>query len=103
MNQTTPYQLERARAYRAESQQAIEYILSNDDLNKARLILKSIRRSINAEINLSDDDDSAYVKLLVAIARDLTDKKDDFSQLERIRNGFYKFIIAQNGSSDANR
>lgn len=103
MNQTTPYQLERARAYRAESQQAIEYILSNDDLNKARLILKSIRRSINAEINLSDDDDSAYVKLLVAIDRDLTDKKDAFSQLERIRNGFYKFIIAQNGSSDANR
>ncbi len=103
MNQTTPYQLERARAYRAESQKAIEYILSNDDLNKAELILKSIKRSINAEINMSDDEDSAYLKLLVVIARDLTDKEDAFSQLERIRNGFYKFIIAQNGSSDANR
>lgn len=103
MNQTTPYQLERARTYRAEAQQAIEYILSNDDLNKAKLILKSIKRSINAEINMSNDTDSAYEKLLVAITNDLDDKKDAFSQLERIRNGFFKFIVAQTGSSDANR
>ena len=103
MNQTTPYQLERARTYRAEAQQAIEYILSNNDLNKAKLILKSIKRSINAEINMSNDADSAYGKLLVDINNDLADKKDAFSQLERIRNGFFKFIVAQTGSSDANR
>ena len=103
MKQTTPYQLERARTYRAEAQQAIEYILSNDDLNKAKLILKSIKRSINAEINMFDDDDSAYVKLLVAITQDLTDRKDAFSQLERIRSGFFKFIVSQTGSADANR
>lgn len=103
MNQTTPYQLERARTYRAEAQQAIEYILSNDDLNKAKLILKSIKRSINAEIKMSNDEGSAYVKLLVAIDQDLTEKKDAFFQLERIRNAFFKFIVAQTGSSDANR
>ena len=101
MNQTTPYQLERARTYRAEAQQAIEY--TNDDLNKAKLILKSIKRSINAEIKMSNDEGSAYVKLLVAIDQDLTEKKDAFFQLERIRNAFFKFIVAQTGSSDANR
>ena len=74
MKQTTPYQLERARTYRAEAQRAIEYILSNDDFNKAKLILKSLKRSINAEINMSDDEDSAYVKLLVAINQDLDSK-----------------------------
>ena len=58
MKQTTPYQLERARTYRAEAQRAIEYILSNDDFNKAKLILKSLKRSINAEINMSDDEES---------------------------------------------
>lgn len=99
MKQTTPYQLERARTYRAEAQRAIEYILSNDDFNKAKLILKSLKRSINAEINM----DSAYVKLLVAINQDLDGKKDAFFQLEIIRNGFFRFIVAQTGSSDANR
>lgn len=103
MKQTTPYQLERARTYRAESQRAIDYILSNDDFNKAKLILKSLKRSINAEINMSDDEDSAYVKLLVAINQDLTGKKDAFFQLEIIRNGFFKFIVSQTGSSDSNR
>ena len=103
MKQTTPYQLERARTYRAEAQRAIEYILSNDDFNKAKLILKSLKRSINAEINMSSDEDSAYVKLLVAINQDLDGKKDAFFQLEIIRNGFFKFIVAQTGSSDANR
>lgn len=107
MKQTTPYQLERARTYRAEAQRAIEYILSNDDFNKAKLILKSLKRSINAEINMSDDEDSAYVKLLVAINQDLDGKldgkKDAFFQLEIIRNGFFRFIVAQTGSSDANR
>lgn len=102
MKQTTPYQLERARTYRAEAQRAIEYILSNDDFNKAKLILKSLKRSINAEIKMSDDEDSAYVKLLVAINQDLTAKRMLF-QLEIIRNVFFKFIVAQTGSSDANR
>lgn len=102
MKQTTPYQLERARTYRAEAQRAIEYILSNDDFNKAKLILKSLKRSINAEINMSDDEDSAYVKLLAAINQDLDGKRMLF-QLEIIRNGFFKFITAQTGSSDANR
>ena len=98
MKQTTPYQLERARTYRAEAQRAIEYILSNDDFNKAKLILKSLKRSINA-----DDEDSAYVKLLVAINQDLDSKKDAFFQLEIIRNDFFRFIVAQTGSSDASR
>ena len=97
MKQTTPYQLERARTYRAEAQRAIEYILSNDDFNKAKLILKSLKRSINAEINMSDDEDSAYVN------QDLDGKKDAFFQLEIIRNDFFRFIVAQTGSSDASR
>ena len=103
MKQTTPYQLERASTYRAEAQRAIEYILSNDDFNKAKLILKSLKRSINAEINMSNDEDSAYVKLLVTINQELDGKKDAFFQLEIIRKGFFKFIVAQTGSSDANR
>lgn len=103
MKQTTPYQLERARTYRAEAQRAIEYILSNDDFNKAKLILKSLKRSINAEINMSDDEDSAYVKFACRHQPRLGRQKGCFFQLEIIRNGFFRFIVAQTGSSDANR
>lgn len=52
---------------------------------------------------MSDDEDSAYVKLLVAINQDLDGKKDAFFQLEIIRNDFFRFIVAQTGSSDVSR
>lgn len=98
MTDKTAYQLERARTYRAEAQQGIEYILSNADNAKAGLILKSIKRSLEAELGMPHAQNNSYGKIIAGITERLSDETDTFSQLEVIRNDFYKFVTERSES-----